>query len=87
MASRWCKKIGNRSQGGAAGDRRPLHGKHPIGILYRFAPNRIFSVENRAMNRRSALNKVACMKTDPKNPQSPTFGQRIRQGKLPGNRG
>jgi hypothetical protein len=39
------------------------------------------------MNRRSALNKVACMKTDPKNPQSPTFGQRIRQGKLPGNRG
>ncbi len=32
----------------------------------------------------SALDKVAGMKRDPKNEESPTFGQLIEQGKLPG---
>jgi hypothetical protein len=32
---------------------------------------------------RSALNKVADMKADPKDAVSPTFGERIRSGKLP----
>ena len=31
-----------------------------------------------------ALDKVAGMKSDPKDPNSPTFGQLIVQGKLPG---
>lgn len=31
-----------------------------------------------------ALDKVAGMKSDPKDPNSPTFGQLIEQGKLPG---
>lgn len=30
-----------------------------------------------------ALEKVAAMKCDPQNPKSPTFGERIKQGKLP----
>ena len=30
-----------------------------------------------------ALKKVASMKSNPEDPASPTFGQRIRQGKLP----
>lgn len=32
---------------------------------------------------RNALEKVAAQKTDPSKPESPTFGERIRQGKLP----
>jgi hypothetical protein len=32
----------------------------------------------------SALEKVADMKADPKDPKSPTFGDLIKQGKLPG---
>jgi hypothetical protein len=31
-----------------------------------------------------ALDKVASLKVDPRNPQSPAFGDLIRQGKLPG---
>jgi hypothetical protein len=31
-----------------------------------------------------ALEKVAGMKSDPKDPNSPTFGQRIEKGQLPG---
>jgi hypothetical protein len=32
-----------------------------------------------------ALDKVAGMKSNPKNPSSPTFGQLIEEGKLPGD--
>lgn len=33
----------------------------------------------------SSLDKVAAMKTEPANPSSPTFGDLIKQGKLPGS--
>jgi hypothetical protein len=32
----------------------------------------------------AALNKVAGLKSDPKDPKSPTFGESIKAGKLPG---
>ncbi len=32
---------------------------------------------------REALEKVAAVRSDPKNPKSPTFGELIQQGKLP----